>query len=261
MHLYSRLALLLFCLGTGALSGSLPAQANGVPAPLARRSQPAWTTFNSPQQPMTPVSLWATFYHVYRTASRPQGYPLLDRAGNRLGPVLSHRDWCQAALQGTVQITDANNPLTYNFSGRGEVAQVNCAPFFKSLSAATVQKVGRVRFVAATAPYGYGTEGLSLVPYRTIAVDRSRIPVGSVVFIPAARGVTVTLPSGDRVVHDGYFFAADVGSAIQGNHIDVFMGTADRSPFSFITSRPGGRFPAYIVQNRAISQALLALHR
>ncbi len=210
---------------------------------------------------MTPVSLWATFYHVYSAASLAQGYPLLDPYGNRLGPRLSQRDWCKAALQGTVQITEAGHATTYNFSGRGEVAQVNCAPFFPSLSTTTLQKVGRVRFVAATAPYGYGTEGLNLVPYRTIAVDRSRIPVGSVVFIPAARGVTVTLPSGDRVVHDGYFLAADVGSAIQGNHIDVFMGTADRSAFSFITSRPSDRFPAYIVPDRAIAQALLALHR
>jgi 3D (Asp-Asp-Asp) domain-containing protein len=102
---------------------------------------------------------------------------------------------------------------------------------------------------------------LQLVPYRSLAVDRSRIPIGTVLYIPAARGVEVTLPSGQRVAHDGYFLAADVGSGIRGNHVDVFVGTAQRSPFTFVRSRPGSEFVAYVVTDRAIAQTLANLHR
>ncbi len=239
------------------------------PAPSVPGS--AWVAYGAPSHLTAPLRLWATFYHVYQaTAIAPnRGYPLLGIAGDRLGPSLSQHDWCQAALQGTVQVLDLGSGLgsgqhrafTYNFAGRGDAEQVDCAPFFSSLSAATLRKVNRVRFAASAAPYGNGTDGLNLVPYRTIAVDRRQIPVGSVVFIPAARGVVVTLPSGQQVVHDGYFFAGDVGSAIKGPHIDVFVGTTAHSPFAFITSKSNGVFEAYLVADRAIAQSLRQLHR
>lgn len=228
---------------------------------LPARAQSSWMRFPPPKTTPRVLNLWATFYHIYRAPTNAQGYALLNNAGDRLGPILSHRDWCKAALQGTVQVLNGPTPTTYNFSGRGVNPQVNCAPFFSSLSSATLNKVSRVRFTAVSAPYGLGTKGLHLVPYRTIAVDRRRIPIGSVVFIPAARGVSVTLPTGDRVIHDGYFFAADVGSAIQGNQIDIFIGTDQRSPFAFVTSKASGKFPAYIVRDSEIGQQLAALHR
>ncbi|MBD2021673.1 hypothetical protein H6F43_15950 [Leptolyngbya sp. FACHB-36] len=210
----------------------------------------------------TPITLWATYYYVHRARSISNGYPLLSASNTSLGPTLSKRDWCYAALQGTVVVpNDRGVPITYNFTGRGSRSQVNCSAFFSSLSAATIQAMSRARFVVATAPYGYGTNGFQLVPFRTIAVDRTRIPIGSVVYIPQARGVTVTLPSGESFVHDGYFYAADVGRAIRGNHIDVFIGTAERNPFRFIASRASGTFQAYVVENTELSQVLRALHR
>ncbi len=241
---------------TSVLTLSL-ASASVAPA----RAQTFWTSFPAPKTTPRALNLWATFYHIYRAPTIAQGHALLNNAGDRLGPTLSQRDWCKAALQGTVQVLSGSTPTTYNFSGRGKTPQVNCAPFFSSLSSATLNKVSRVRFAAVSAPYGLGTNGLHLVPYRTIAVDRRQIPIGSVVFIPAARGVAVTLPTGDRVIHDGYFFAADVGSAIQGNHIDIFIGTDERSPFAFITSKASGKFPAYIVRDSAIEPQLAALHQ
>jgi 3D (Asp-Asp-Asp) domain-containing protein len=117
------------------------------------------------------------------------------------------------------------------------------------------------RFKAVAAPFGLGTGGYQLVPFRTIAVDRSQIPLGSVIYIPAARGVSITLPSGEQVLHDGYFFAADVGGAIRGNHIDVFIGVADRNPFPFVKSRASGSFEAYLVEDPEISRILTAMHR
>ncbi|NJP10142.1 MAG: hypothetical protein HC866_12215 [Leptolyngbyaceae cyanobacterium RU_5_1] len=210
----------------------------------------------------TPLSLWATYYHIHRAQSISNGEPLLNKQGQPLGPTLTTQDWCRSALEGTVQIADASGfQITYNFAGRGADAQVDCSAFFPKLSANVLEKVNRVRFIASAALYGHGTEGMALVPYRTIAVDRTQIPIGSVIYIPQARGRTVTLPTGDRVIHDGYFFAADVGSAIQGNHIDVFLGTSRHNPFPFITSTPNHPFQAFLVQDPQIAQALHQLHR
>jgi hypothetical protein len=71
----------------------------------------------------------------------------------------------------------------------------------------------------------------------------------------------ITLPSGQRAIHDGYFYAADTGSAIIGDHIDVFLGTSSQNPFSFITSKPSGEFDAFLVEDATITQALKGLHQ
>ena len=207
------------------------------------------------------VSLWSTYYHIYQARDISQGYPLLDRNGRALA-YLSHRDWCYAALQGTVQVEDRQGGRqTYNFAGRGATLQLDCSGYFKSLSPATLQKTGRVRFSPARGVHGDGAGGYRLVPYRTIAVDRNRIPLGSTVYIPAARGQRIVTPTGETFLHDGYFFAADVGSAIKGNHIDVFIGSSKRNPFPFITSKASGVFQAFIVRDPQVTQTLNAMHR
>ena len=64
-----------------------------------------------------------------------------------------------------------------------------------------------------------GCGGHTLTAMKSIAVDPRIIPLGSVVYIPQAEGVTV-----DGQVLNGVFYAHDVGSAIKGKHIDVFVG-------------------------------------
>jgi 3D (Asp-Asp-Asp) domain-containing protein len=257
--------------GSGAIAAPLPWRLNPAAAPFAS-GQLQW--FNLPRQGIwiqvnhfgvasraTPITLWATYYSIHRAWHKANGQPLLDPQGQPLGPTLSQEDWCYAALEGTVQVLAAGgwNAL-YTFAGRGDSPQVNCSPYFDSLSTSTLDRVNRVRFAPTRASYGQGTDGYRLVPYRTIAVDRTQIPLGSVIYIPEARGKAITLPSGDHVVHDGFFFAADVGSNIQGNHIDVFIGTSQQNPFPFISSRSSGTFRAFLIQDANISQALLALH-
>ncbi|MBD2098359.1 hypothetical protein H6F90_25130 [Trichocoleus sp. FACHB-591] len=162
--------------------------------------------------------LWATFYKVHRAQDIPDGYPLLDMAGNNLGPKLSKHDWCHAALQGTVQVLDANGkPRTFNFAGRSSEAQVDCSSLFRSLNLNEIQGTNRVCFAVSKGTFGEGTNGFLLVPFRSIAVDRTKIPIGSVIYISDARGQQITLPTGEVVKHDGYFFAADVGGAIKDN--------------------------------------------
>lgn len=222
-----------------------------------------WISFDIGGNPHTarPLTLWASYYNMRLSRQLKNGYALLDPAGQPLGPRLSHEDWCHAAMQGSVQVLENGKPQTYGYAGLGPGAQVNCAPFFPGLPANILRGTNRVRFTPREGPYGYGSHPFRVVPYRTIAVDRHVIPLGSVVFIPAARGQAITLPSGYQAVHDGFFFAADTGGAVRGNHIDVFVGNAEHSPFSFIKSTPSGTFRAYVIQNDQIAQALNSLHR
>jgi 3D (Asp-Asp-Asp) domain-containing protein len=74
--------------------------------------------------------------------------------------------------------------------------------------------------VVRGAPYGIGEDGYKLIPFRTVAVDPKVIKIGTVLYIPALKGIR--LPSGE--VHDGFVFAHDTGQGIDGDRIDVFVG-------------------------------------
>ncbi|WP_269716350.1 3D domain-containing protein [Caulobacter sp. NIBR2454] len=63
--------------------------------------------------------------------------------------------------------------------------------------------------------------GCKVVAMRTAAIDRNLIPRRTVLFIKE----TVGLPMPDGGVHDGYWYASDVGGAIKGERIDLFTGS------------------------------------
>jgi 3D (Asp-Asp-Asp) domain-containing protein len=64
---------------------------------------------------------------------------------------------------------------------------------------------------------GYG--GNKLTALKSIAVDPRLVPLGSRLYIPQAENVAI-----DGQLHNGVFYAHDIGSAIKGKHIDVFLG-------------------------------------
>ncbi|HNK46699.1 MAG TPA: 3D domain-containing protein [Pseudomonadota bacterium] len=70
-------------------------------------------------------------------------------------------------------------------------------------------------------PFGQGVGGRALKPYRSIAVDKSFIPYGTRVYVPALSGVQ--MPGSYGFVHDGCLSADDTGGAIIGAHIDWFV--------------------------------------
>lgn len=186
-----------------------------------------------------PLSLWATYYYVPLARHEPTGFPLRAMDGAALGVRLAHRAWCDAAMEGTVRVELGDGTVrTFNYAGTGADLAVDCTPFFPRHRA-----IGRSRFTLARGPHGDGVQGMVLVPYRSIAVDPTTIAFGSVIFIPRARGTGIDLPSGQRATHDGFFFAADRGGAIRGNHIDVFVG-AGPNPFRFVGR---GNFDAYLI--------------
>lgn len=198
-------------------------------------------------------TLWATYYYTPTYDTRDSGYPLLDMEGGELGPILNHKEWCMAALEGSVAVRENGKLNVYNFAGFNDELQVDCTKYFK------YKKSGRIRFRAANGPYGDGAGGTNyiLFPYRTIAVDNRVIPYGTLIYIPEARGIQVSLKSGKKFTHDGYFFAADKGGAIKGNHIDVFQGVQYIKGFNkFIKSKSSGTFKAYTIRNEKLRRLI-----
>lgn len=86
------------------------------------------------------------------------------------------------------------------------------------------RKEGEIRYFFSRSEYGLGVGGCALKPFHTIAVDPTKIPLGAVVQIQETVGML--LPDGSR--HDGLWRAEDIGSAIQGDHIDLFVGNGDQ---------------------------------
>ena len=75
-------------------------------------------------------------------------------------------------------------------------------------------------------PWGKGSQNNPLQPLRSLAVDRTVIPIGTKLYLPDFDGMTI--PSVDGLggfVHDGCFSADDVGGAIKGARFDFFSGT------------------------------------
>jgi len=197
-----------------------------------------------------PLALWATFYYIPRVTHDPDGFPLRNMEGEEIGPRLARRDWCEGAMQGTLVVTMPDGgAATYNYSGVRDGVEVDCGPVYPKHPA-----IGRTRYTLALGPWGDGVDGMRLVPFRSIAVDRSVIGYDALVYIPAARGTELTLPSGEVAIHDGYFYAADRGGAIKDNHIDVFVGEGRHSPFAFVRSKREPTFTAYILSRGGAQQ-------
>jgi hypothetical protein len=50
------------------------------------------------------LTLWATFYFIPLVNHDSTGIDLLDMSGRKLGVKLSAKDWCSAAVEGTVNV-------------------------------------------------------------------------------------------------------------------------------------------------------------
>ena len=226
-------------------------------------------SFTLPAPSFLPASakriLWATQYFVPAADAVGDGEPLLDEDGEPLGPELSPRDWCNAAIEGTISVRtlDGQRKL-YNFAGRAPVPQLNCQVVLGSPH--LTRAINFTRFTVAGGPFGDGVRSLFLVPFRTIAIDKRQLNglnFETAVFIPLARGTEITLPSGAKAIHDGYFFAADTGGLIKDNHIDVFTGTVTpaQNPFTnFVKSSPLKTFDAFLISDPVITEALKKMH-
>ncbi len=92
---------------------------------------------------------------------------------------------------------------------------------------------GEPRFRVTSSQFGLTCRATPLIPYRSVAVDRKQVRLGSVLYIPAADGLV--LPDG--TVHDGVFLADDVGGAVRGRKMDFFVGLSSHTENPFTISR------------------------
>ena len=78
----------------------------------------------------------------------------------------------------------------------------------------------------------------ALQPFRTVAVDRNLIKLGSLLYVPDLEGRTMPgrKPLGG-FVHDGCVMADDTGGGIIGNQLDLFVGR--KAYFYGLASRGG----------------------
>lgn len=89
---------------------------------------------------------------------------------------------------------------------------------------------------------GYG--GYKLTELKSIAVDPELIPLGSKVYIPQAEGVLV---AGKRL--NGIFYANDIGSAVKGRHIDIFLGKKEHiAQFCSVGMKSSSVVDVYILE-------------
>ncbi len=201
------------------------------------------------------MNLWATSYWLPQVDNKDSGFALRDLSGNSLGATVTRREWCDAAMEGSIQIRYEDGHLvTYNYAGTSSSYQVDCSAYYNHSPS------HKVKFREANGEFGDGVRNYELVPHRSIAVDPNVIPYGSVVYIPSAKGNVLKLPNGKSFVHDGYYYAVDTGGLIKQNHIDVFRGTDTKITQSWIKSSSSGTFTAYIVDDTSINNFLDEIH-
>lgn len=67
--------------------------------------------------------------------------------------------------------------------------------------------------------------GCATIPFRTIAVDKNKIKLGSVLYIKETDGMKMP----DSTIHDGIWIATDIGGAIKGLRLDFFIGVRENA--------------------------------
>src|SRR5262245_16279718 len=239
-----------------------------------------WRSFPAPQESelVDAIPLFGTYYYTPTHGYFPGGVPIVDLSGEQLGPRLSLKAFCNAADEGAFRARPAAGTAFQSYTIAGSLpaseAQTDCSAVFRSKLnlyvqgnteenwPAIVKAFERTRYRQTTAPYGNGKGEHWLVPWRTVATYNPQITQGTVLYIPHVRGTRVTLPSGQTVAHDGYFFAADSGSGIKSGHIDFFTGLITPKP-NLLPAIDGRekQFAAYVVRNEGIAAHLKGLHR
>ena len=211
------------------LTASAPVRTPGTQRPPPPSPAELARTFALPAPPADALGqdlrLWGTHYHtevVSPAAGGMESISLIGRDDSAISAGLSVRDWCAAALQGSVSVRRQDGPArTYIYVDSNGPEQADCDQYLGQLPDGVKLATRRARFKPLNHPMGCGTRRAPLMPFRTIAVDPAVIPMGQVIFVPQLRGLEFTL-DGKALYHDGYLIAGDHGGAVEGRHIDVF---------------------------------------
>ena len=212
-------------------------------------------------QGLKKLTLWGTHYFVHQFKSGGS-IPIVYRNGKPSGLFADACDFCEASLQGSAYVTDADGSISVvKFAKTGRRTFVNCRSCEKFSDSNAAGSWGKALWIKSSGFSG-SLRRYKLIPFRSVAVDRKVIPYGTVLYIPKVKGQIIALPNGSQIIHDGYFFAADRGGQVKRNQIDLFTGTYSENPFpEIIRSDNGHTFEAYIVTDKAIINALKSAHQ
>ena len=94
------------------------------------------------------------------------------------------------------------------------------------------------------APYGLGKWDKPLIPFRSVAVDEDKIPMGTILYVPELWGkvmpATPEIPGlpdsgAPEFTHNGCVIASDTGSAIEGLDLDFLA--PDEATYEIVETR------------------------
>lgn len=147
-----------------------------------------------------------TYYYMAEQAGGRKSVQLYEKKGKRCERIskVSRKDARQLALQGGGKLED----------GRILIYAGHC-----KCSGAPCYKIAH-----ESHEWGTGVKDRPLSPFRSVAVDPSRVAIGTVLYVPELDGLTVPgrMPEGGSV-HDGCVVADDRGGGIKGRQLDLFM--------------------------------------
>lgn len=152
-----------------------------------------------------------TYYDFPKEAPWSRGAPTTQLFDGECRPIatVSRDFYDRLCVQGSGRMLSGH---TVSFAKRDCACAAECPR--------TGQKICFEKLAADEFPFGRGATGKAITPLRTVAVDPARIPLGSVLYIPAYHGLRG--PDGDT--HDGCFIAQDRGLKVQDKHVDIFTG-------------------------------------
>jgi len=208
--------------------------------------------------------LWATQYYILsaKSITAGTGVTISGSAKDPFQFTIDTCAFCEAAIEGTLSVQDSNNNVvTLNYGGLSTNPYVDCSKCIKN-NALNIDKLNRTIWIRAKGKYGDGVKGYKLVPFKSIAVDPSVIPIGSVIYIPSLAGKIIPVSDSDTMIHDGYLYSVDIGGAIKGHHIDIFTGHISYHVLpGIITSNSTLTFEAFLIKDDNIKAILEKLHR
>jgi 3D (Asp-Asp-Asp) domain-containing protein len=186
----------------GYPSDAVPGDGNDAPLVLRSDGRPA------PGAAPSSELFRNTYYDFPREGGGPKDATVYDASCAPIASVpRAFHD--QVCVQGSGRLASG---ATVSFAKRG----CSCA----AVCPRTGQQICFEQLDPVKFPSGRGATGKAVTPLRTVAVDTTVIPLGTVIFIPDYVG----LPGPDGAQHDGCFLAEDRGIKVVGRQIDVFTG-------------------------------------
>lgn len=155
----------------------------------------------------------------------------LDEPDERFAKVCTPRNSNKTFVdpKGKVLLSRVCEKVYENCTMQGTCTILKDEQIYRIKYAAT-QKMsnGKVKYVFvidnSACDFGFGSARVCLIPYKSIAVDPSKLKYNSVVYVPSLKKIDES----GKMIHDGCFVAHDTGGNIKGyGRFDFFIGDDD----------------------------------